>query len=151
MRYASLVGPLLGLYFPVPWDDDEVSLCALNTSKLENLWGHVYSEDEVDRMIESRGGTKLPENAAMQLDYDSYVVQKAETMGVRAMMYSERHKEAKRAKDRQNGRHPEIAEHAATVQSWMSETDADLEDMEQLRDALVKYSGFSHEQMLELA
>ena len=79
--YASLIGPLLGLYYPCP-SSIKSSLAfrvALNSSKLSKLWCSVYTEEEVDEQIAISGGTKLPESYGGKLDYDSYKVQEAES------------------------------------------------------------------------
>lgn len=79
-RYASLVGPLLGVYFPLPTEltNRVAEGVALNTSKLQRLWCSVYDEKEVDRMIKQFGGKKLPDHPfASQLDYDSHEVERA--------------------------------------------------------------------------
>lgn len=59
--YASLTGPLLGLYFPIG-EDEGAGRLALNESKLEKLWCSVYKESDVDKQIEQFGGRKLPAN-----------------------------------------------------------------------------------------
>lgn len=74
MKYASLIGPLLGIYYPLPFEDEEKNRLALNTSRLKNLWCRVYSEEEVNRQIKSFGGIKLPVSQASNLDYDSAAV-----------------------------------------------------------------------------
>lgn len=78
-RYASLTGPLIGLYYPIPAEmtsgiEERV---ALNTSKLKSLWCSIYDEKEVDRQIAEFGGVKLPDKLARSLDYDAYEVDKA--------------------------------------------------------------------------
>lgn len=74
MRYASLVGPLLGLYYPLPDGTELQQRLMLNTSRLRGLWCAVYDEGEVDRMLLTHGGEKLPESMAKQLDYDHHKV-----------------------------------------------------------------------------
>lgn len=65
--YASLVGPLLGLYLEAP---DEVQTpnefsAALTNSKLRYLWCSIYTREQVERQIKDYGGAFLPsENAA---------------------------------------------------------------------------------------
>jgi hypothetical protein len=59
--YASLTGPLIGLYYPIG-DDEGRGRLALNESKLEKLWCSVYTESQVDEQITQFGGMKLPAN-----------------------------------------------------------------------------------------
>ena len=74
--YASLTGPLLGLYFPLP--DELVShnarACALNTSRLSRIWCSVYTREEALASVEKWGGSLLDDRYAARLDYDSYAV-----------------------------------------------------------------------------
>ena len=64
-HYASLTGPLLGLYYPLPLEGDhEQWALALNESKLARLWCSIYTEGEVDRQITKYGGAKLPSRLA---------------------------------------------------------------------------------------
>lgn len=75
--YASLIGPLLGLYYPLPQvfdDSPERQRLAMNSSRLAKLWHSVYSSDEVDRQIKEFGGLKLPDEFARRLDYDHHAV-----------------------------------------------------------------------------
>jgi len=67
MMYASLTGPLLGLYFPLPGDDIAENKRLLNSSKLAKLWCSVYPEVEVNKAIKKFGGVKLDESFAMKL------------------------------------------------------------------------------------
>lgn len=82
-RYASLVGPLLGLYYPLPNFIENAQLndiaqrTALYTSKLARLWCAIYDEGDVDVQIAEHGGYRLPSNCASQLDYDAYAVANA--------------------------------------------------------------------------
>lgn len=76
-HYASLTGPLIGMYFPLPaeLETDDQRRVALSTSRLARLWCAVYDEAEVDRQIaEYRHGTKLPDDCARRLDYDAHEV-----------------------------------------------------------------------------
>jgi hypothetical protein len=75
-RYASLVGPLLGVYYPLPAFDSEVEeRVALNTSRLSLVWCTIYNEEEVDRQMKQfPGSVKLPDRFAALLDYDSHEV-----------------------------------------------------------------------------
>lgn len=91
-NYASLTGPLLGFYYPLPFDDHDVCVCAMNTSRLASLWGGIYRSSDVDRLIQEFGGEKLPDRVAQLLDYDSHVVRMAETEGVGAMRHSKKAK-----------------------------------------------------------
>lgn len=72
--YASLTGPLLGLYYPIPDELDNRLLqgAAMNSSKLKSLWHSIYPSEEVDRQIQEYGGMKLPDQFAQRLDYDLY-------------------------------------------------------------------------------
>lgn len=60
MLYASLTGPLIGVYVPLPSDSESENRVMLNDSKLAKLWCAVYTEDEVDHQIKEYGGVKLP-------------------------------------------------------------------------------------------
>lgn len=64
--YASLTGPLLGLYFPVG-ADEAAARRDLNESKLARLWCSVYPEKIVDEQIQRWGGVKLPDDFASRL------------------------------------------------------------------------------------
>lgn len=70
-HYASLIGPLLGCYYELPTEDPLKNRIAMQTSRLKNLWHHIYTEDEVNHQIEMFGGIKLPK---LPLDYDSTTV-----------------------------------------------------------------------------
>jgi len=72
--YASLIGPLNGIYYPLPFEDDTKNRIALNTSRLKSLWCSIYNEEETNTCILKYGGFKLPEFYANELDYDTYVV-----------------------------------------------------------------------------
>jgi hypothetical protein len=74
--YASLTGPLLGLYYPLPdeLETREQRGIAMNTSKLKSLWCSIYPEGEVDIQLLQFGGSKLPDECAGRLDYDYYAV-----------------------------------------------------------------------------
>lgn len=74
--YASLTGPLLGLYFPLPDQlaTREQRWLAMNSSKLAKLWCSVYDEQEVDRQIKQFGGEKLSDRLSRSLDYDHHTV-----------------------------------------------------------------------------
>lgn len=67
--YASLIGPLMGLYFQLPLGLTEAQCrMALNSSKLARLWCSIYKESEIDEQIAKRGGYKV--NNAQLLEYD---------------------------------------------------------------------------------
>jgi len=74
--YASLTGPLLGLYFPLPDElvSDNARACALNTSKLSRLWCSIYTREAALAAIEEWGGSLLDDRHAAWLDYNSYAV-----------------------------------------------------------------------------
>lgn len=73
-HYASLVGPLLGVYYPLPFQDESTNRIALNTSRIRGLWCAVYSLAEVEEQIVQWGGIMLGDEYARRLDYDSHVV-----------------------------------------------------------------------------
>ena len=73
--YASLIGPLLGLYYPLPDEPETVQRTMLSTSRLKNLWCSIYPESIVDDTIIRFGGSKLPDKYAKKLDYDSFQVE----------------------------------------------------------------------------
>ena len=72
--YASLIGPLNGLYYPLPTEDEITARQMLNSSKLKMLWCSVYSKEDTEMYIERYGGSMLPDSFASQLDYDSFAV-----------------------------------------------------------------------------
>jgi hypothetical protein len=74
--YASLMGPMLGVYYPLPFDNELQNRAALNTSRLSKLWCSVYTRDEVERQIKDFGGLILPDEFAGRLDYDAFAVEK---------------------------------------------------------------------------
>ena len=74
--YASLMGPLLGLYYPLPFDNERQNRIALNTSRLKGLWCSVYTRKDVEDQIRQFGGMMLPDEFANKLDYDSFAVEK---------------------------------------------------------------------------
>lgn len=67
MMYASLTGPLVGLYFPLPSKSEEENRIALNQSKLQNLWCSIYTEKEVNEHIKKYGGQKLDAHFALRI------------------------------------------------------------------------------------
>lgn len=67
MMYASLTGPLIGLYFPLPYEDEEENRVLLSESKLSKLWCAIYTEAQVNEMIKDHGGMKLGKRYAMNL------------------------------------------------------------------------------------
>lgn len=74
--YASLVGPLLGLYFPLPPElETEVQRrLGLITSGLKLKWCGIYPEQDTRDMVDRFGGVILPDHFAKQLDYDHFEV-----------------------------------------------------------------------------
>lgn len=70
MLYASLTGPLLGLYFPIPTENKILARFMLNSSKLQKLWCSLYDEKETNILCSTYGGTKLPKEFMFKLDYD---------------------------------------------------------------------------------
>jgi hypothetical protein len=76
--YASLVGPLLGAYYPLPFEDENDNRVALNTSRLKSLWCSVYTYEQVIENVDRFGeGPILDDSFAEKLDYDSFVVEQA--------------------------------------------------------------------------
>lgn len=79
MKYASLVGPLIGIYYPLPFDTELKNRLALSSSRLKLLWCSLYDEQQVDEAIREFGGIKLPASFARALDYDSFVVNQGDS------------------------------------------------------------------------
>lgn len=75
-EYASLMGPLLGVYYPLPFESEGKNRIALNTSRLKGVWCSVYSREEVEMQIQQFGGVMLPDEFANRLDYDSFAVER---------------------------------------------------------------------------
>lgn len=74
-HYASLIGPLIGLYYPKPPELDTMQFrLALNSSRLKSLWHSIYDAAEVRRQLLEYGGQMLPIEYASRLDYDSHFV-----------------------------------------------------------------------------
>jgi hypothetical protein len=78
MRYVSLVKSLIGVYYPVPTDSDDVARTMISTSSLSRMWCSTYTEEETDALIARHGGIKLPPEYARRLDYDSHAVHLSE-------------------------------------------------------------------------
>lgn len=77
-HYVSLIGPLLGVYYPLPFEAEGANRIALNSSRLRALWHSIYDEEEVDRQVARFPAcVKLPDAFARRLDYDMYEVEKA--------------------------------------------------------------------------
>lgn len=72
--YASLTGPLLGLYYPLPFHNEDECRRALNSSRLKSLWCSIYTQAEVAEQIAEYGGTIMPSEFAAKLDYDHHEV-----------------------------------------------------------------------------
>lgn len=70
--YASLTGPLLGLYYPVKADDEMEARLMLNSSRLKSLWCETYSLQEANEQCAKWGGQIL--NLGTSLDYDAEYV-----------------------------------------------------------------------------
>jgi len=77
--YASLVGPLLNVYYPLPFRNDTLNRIALNTSKLKDLWHAIYDEKKVNENILLFGGIKLNDTFINKLDWDSHEIMKTRT------------------------------------------------------------------------
>lgn len=84
-RYASLVGPLIGLYFPLPDAPEYVQREMLHSSRLKNLWCAIYTEDQARDQVATYGGFLLPDSHADALDYNGDAVRKAQAY------YDEKH------------------------------------------------------------
>lgn len=67
--YASLIGPLSGLYLPLPHHDNCAARVALNSSSLARLWCPIYTRDELpeDAIV-------LDDGFARKLDFDAHAV-----------------------------------------------------------------------------
>lgn len=74
MLYASLIGPLLGIYYPLPTNDETTARLMIGSSKLSKLWCSIYSSEYVEECIKRYGGMKLPDSCAQNLDYDTDVI-----------------------------------------------------------------------------
>lgn len=73
MLYASLVGPLFGVYYPIPTDDEATARAMLATSKLAKLWCSVYTAEQLEEILKKFKGTiVLPDRFANNLDYDDF-------------------------------------------------------------------------------
>jgi len=71
--YASLTGPLLGVFYPLPTDDEILARRMLNSSKLKNLWCSVYTVQQIwNNTLKMRlpAPTYLDDSFAQKLDYD---------------------------------------------------------------------------------
>jgi hypothetical protein len=68
--YATLVGPLLDIYYPLPFEDENKNRIALSSSRLARLWCSVCNDFEVDEMVKNFGGIKLNDSYISRLDYD---------------------------------------------------------------------------------
>ena len=68
--YASLIGPLLGIYYPIPicsLQHIDVVGILLSSTKLRSLWCSVYPTHEARRCVDNYGGLLLPDEFAMRL------------------------------------------------------------------------------------
>jgi len=65
--YASLTGPLLGLYFPLPDQSEMENRTLLNKSKLAKLWCSIYPESEVNKLVATGRCIKLDESYVLNL------------------------------------------------------------------------------------
>lgn len=77
--FASLTGPLLGVYYPLPFADENSARRALNSSGLKRLWCSVYTREQVAEQLDTYGGVQLPDTFARKLDYDSWEVEHHES------------------------------------------------------------------------
>jgi hypothetical protein len=76
MKYASLIGPLLGLYYPLPFESEAKNRAALASSGLKHLWCSIYDKAEVEKQVARFGGGMLPDGFARKLDYRTEAVEK---------------------------------------------------------------------------
>lgn len=74
--YASLTGPLLGIYYCVECTDEIEARVMLNTSSLKKLWCSMYTYEETRVNINKYGGMMFHGNV---LDYDSTEVSRLRT------------------------------------------------------------------------
>lgn len=76
--YASLIGPLRGVYYPLP---DELASegkrrMAMNTCRLKDMWHSIYLAADVQRQaLDFYDSVVLPDDFAKKLDYDSHAVE----------------------------------------------------------------------------
>lgn len=73
-QYASLIGPLLGVYYPLPFADEGKNRVALQTSRLKHLWCSVYTLEETQKQISEMGGIMLDESFVDKLDFNPHEV-----------------------------------------------------------------------------
>jgi len=64
--YVSLVGPLLGLYYPLPIPAS-VPIEKANAGRLRRLWCSLYTKESAQAAAEKYDGTLLPEAFAQRL------------------------------------------------------------------------------------
>lgn len=76
--YASLTGPFMGTYYPMPVELETEDQCrvACQTSKLSALWCAIYSFDDAMDAVRKHGGALLePGNwGGADVDYDYHKV-----------------------------------------------------------------------------
>lgn len=75
--YASLTGPLLGLYLPLPIRPDvekqdacDLGALLLNNSKMARLWCSIYEQGYAAELVGRFGGLLLPNEHAARLLVD---------------------------------------------------------------------------------
>ena len=73
--YASLIGPLLGVYYPVNAKDEHTARLMLNSSKLAKLWCGIYDPEMTQGLICDHGGIMLDDAYAQRLDYNCHFVE----------------------------------------------------------------------------
>lgn len=76
-HYASLIGPLFGIYYPLPVFEnlsgaelEHAQRLALNTSRISKLWCSIYTKEETGKHCEDYGGIMLSRDFAQRLDYN---------------------------------------------------------------------------------
>jgi len=89
--YASLQGPLLGYYFPLPLKGNTPKhearilggLMLNGCRKLKPLWCAIYDNEEVSQQITQFGGERIRESLADAIDFDwEYIEKDAQEYGV---------------------------------------------------------------------
>ena len=68
-RYASLVRELLGIYFPLPFADDEANREALLRSNLRGLWCTIYSKEQALAFAKDPAHVLSPKNFRLEYPY----------------------------------------------------------------------------------
>lgn len=75
--YASLAGPLIGVFYPLPFENELANRFALNNSKLKDLWCSVYSADQCHEMEEDPRYVFLDPKLRHALGFGTHAVELA--------------------------------------------------------------------------